>query len=695
MVAAAARSNVVSQRPTPPGVRARVAAARRELRVALALRALAAATLSFAGVHAVIWGLAAMLGSPALHRMPAGLAAAGLGALLAGGWSWRRATAAATDTSTALWLESQLPESRFALVTRLELDDAHAAVPALEAHVATLPVESRLRATIWPPLARNAAMAFGALIAVLALPRFGDGRTPASSLPTRRVANALAEWQVLVTPPAYTRRASEQLDNPVRVVAPTGARLRISGVLGASPVAMTVGATEVRVDSSAGTNRWTVELPMPRAAVALQASSGADRRVLLLEPVPDTVPTVTLQAPARDSVLRAPTGTLPLRAVARDDYGVSDAWFEVVISSGEGESFRFRTLVLGRRAGASTGATEMRAALTLDGLELSAGDLIHLRAVARDGNTVTGPGVGGSDTRTIRIARPDEYDSVAVEGAPPPDPKKGLLSQRMLIQLTEALVANARRLSRPQITEESRRIAKDQDALRRQVGDVVFSRLDDNGQSAEHAHDHSAMTPEQLMAEAQAEMRSAGAAVDFAEGESPVIAINRPLLEAYNAMWDASRALSVGEPKTALPPMYVALAAIQRARAAERIYLRGRPKDIVVDLAKVRLAGKTDGIGPGARRPRPSDADATRRLLARFNDALALLPRDVAGAVNQLLLLRADLLGTAPALAAPLAEAIDALQRGGDVTAPLAGAYRRLAGEPMQVQRASGWSVDP
>ncbi|MDX2184346.1 MAG: hypothetical protein SFW08_10240 [Gemmatimonadaceae bacterium] len=675
--------------------RTRVAAARRELRAARTVRALAAAGLAFAAIEAIAWGLAALLDIDALHRMPAGFVAAGLGALLAGWTVQRRATAAKSDTSTALWLESQLPELRFALVTRLELEDGHAAVPALEARVATVPVESRMRAVIWPPLLRLSAMAAVALMAVLAIPRLSDGRSSATPLPARRVANALADWQVSITPPAYTRRAAERYDNPVRVVAPTGAGVRVSGVLGVAPVAMSIGAAPVPVDSSGADNRWAVELPMPRAAVALNATSGAAQRVLLLEPIADSLPTATLQAPARDSVFRMPTGTLALRAVARDDYGVRDAWFEVIISSGEGESFRFRTLTLGRRAGAGAGPTELRAALTLDGLGLSAGDLIHLRAVARDGNTVTGPGVGGSDTRTLRIARPDEYDSVAVEGAPPPDPKKGILSQRMLIQLTEALVANARRLSHAQLTDESRRIAKDQDALRRQVGDVVFSRLDDNGQGAEHAHDHSAMTPEQLMAEAQAEMRNAGAAVDFAEGESPVIAINRPLLEAYNAMWDASRALSVGEPKAALPPMYVALAAIQRARAAERIYLRGRPKDIVVDLAKVRLAGKTDGIGPGPRRPRPSESDATRRLLGRFNDALALLPRDAAGAVNQLLLLRAELLGSAPTLAAPLADAIDALQRGGDVTGPLAAAYRRLAGEPAQIRPASGWSVDP
>jgi hypothetical protein len=69
-----------------------------------------------------------------------------------------------------------------------------------------------------------------------------------------------------------------------------------------------------------------------------------------------------------------------------------------------------------------------------------------------------------------------------------------------------------------------------------------------------------------------------------------VLAVNKPLLEAYNHMWDAGRALEIAEPRQALAPMRKAIAALQRARAAERIYLRGRPPTVVVDLNKVRGA---------------------------------------------------------------------------------------------------------
>ena len=58
-----------------------------------------------------------------------------------------------------------------------------------------------------------------------------------------------------------------------------------------------------------------------------------------------------------------------------------------------------------------------RATLGLDQLGLKPGDMVHLRAVARDGNDVSGPGLDASETRVLRVARAGEYDSVAVEGA--------------------------------------------------------------------------------------------------------------------------------------------------------------------------------------------------------------------------------------------------------------------------------------
>jgi hypothetical protein len=312
---------------------------------------------------------------------------------------------------------------------------------------------------------------------------------------------------------------------------------------------------------------------------------------------------------------------------------------------------------------------------------------VHLRAIAFDARADTTRGLGASETRTIRIARAGEYDSVAVEAAAPPEADKSLLSQRMLINMTEALVRQRRRVARESFAEEARRIGRDQARLRRQVSEIVFARLGDDP-TGEHfhgdGHDHSAqelrppLTPEELLKAAErATAAAADAAVEAVQDETPVVAINRPLLEAYDAMWDAGRELEQIAPERALPHMYRALAAIQRARAAERIYLRSRPPRAVVDIDRVRLQGRDRGA-PGPRTPRESMAPRDRAALDRFARVVSLVPTTAGAAADSLLLLRIELLDRNPRAAAALGEAAQALRTGGDATEPLRRARRAL-----------------
>jgi hypothetical protein len=370
------------------------------------------------------------------------------------------------------------------------------------------------------------------------------------------------------------------------------------------------------------------------------------------------------------------------------------------------------------------------ASLDLDALSLKPGDMVHLRAVAHDGNNVSGPGMGASETRVLRVARAGEYDSIAVEGAPPPEADKSLISQRMLIILTEALEKRRPTLVRETLVSESRTIARDQTRLRKRVGDIIFQRLGDNptgeegrdpdeavasdstqprvdstardsvrraaaraGRSAREiaAADSADSARAALLRAASAATGSGDEILDFEGDETPVVAINRPLLEAYNAMWEASRELDQGETGRALPPMRRALAAIQRARQAERIYLRGKAPVVVVDLARVRLTGKENGAG-SAREPRPPMDPAAARRAERLTAAIELAARSPAAAIDSLVLLRVASLDAAPPLAAALADALDAMRNGRDATSLLARARRIADGTVRGVGRLDAWS---
>jgi hypothetical protein len=331
--------------------------------------------------------------------------------------------------------------------------------------------------------------------------------------------------------------------------------------------------------------------------------------------------------------------------------------------------------------------------VSIDSLRLAPGDVVHIRLVARDRNPARDAGTGASETRVVRIARLGEYDSVAVEGAPPLDADTSAISQRMLILLTEALVRREPRLSRDTLVRESRAIGDDQSRLRRRVGEIIFSRLTGE-EGAEHSHEEEErrgeMTAEELLRAAEeATEHGAGEVLDFAEGESPVVAINRPLLEAYNAMWSAASELNVGEPSRALPHMYVALAAIERARQAERVYLRGRPAAVVVDVNRARLAGKRDSLPPATRAPlgRPGTAAPAQR----FAHAAELIGQSRQAAIDSLMLLRIEVLDTAPGSAAALGEVISSLREGGDVAPSLARARNVLAGAPRSYTTMRSW----
>lgn len=682
----------------------------RATRRAVAAAMLARALLRGAAAALLVLGAAAVAArwlplSPSAVRMAAAVAGLAVAAVAA------RRVRRLSLPAVALWVEERVPALEYALVTLAERGSAteapSTAGEALEAHAAGAqwaPVVRRAagRALAWPLLAVVAgallvavAPAAAARIAARATPGAGGGPGSPASARSR-----LKPLLVRVTPPPYSGAASSELRDPSAVTALVGSVVSVSGPGTPAGIAARVAERAVLVDGEAG--GWRARLRMPARPAAARFRDGDAERWLVLAPVPDSAPAVALTAPVRDSVFRTPSGALALAATALDDVGLARGGFEYIVSSGEGESFTFRSGTLGSRTFSGARRGTLAGLLDLTALALEPGDVVHVRAVARDANDVSGPGIGTSETRAVRVARAGEYDSVAVEGAPPPEADRSLVSQRMLILLTEALERKRPRLAREEVVRESSRIGVDQSRLRKAVGEIIFARLGDeaageHGHSPGDGHDHApgeappADAGEALLREAdRATGGDAGRALDFHGDETPVVAINRPLLEAYNAMWDASRELDAGEPARALPPMRRALAAIQRARAAERIYLRGRAPDVIVDVGKVRLAGKQDGTA-AARAPRPAAGDPARARQRRLASALAALQRTPSAALDSLLVLRVDALDGGPALAAALGEAIDRLRAGGDATAALARVRELAGGEAAARPELPAW----
>jgi hypothetical protein len=665
------------------------------------------------------------------------------------GWEWAPVLAAAvavlvmlgrpwsrlTVPRVALWIEEHVPRLEYALVTAVDPAAARADSSLLEQRIAAVSwsAETRratMRALLWPGTA--ALMGLGVLAAATRVDRVAAAATDATAVPRitkdgRPTQPPFARLSATVRAPAYAGGRVVRMESPGSIAALVGSSVTLEAPGTGAGISATIGdrsATLERADDS-----WRVSFTLGDKATLVRLRHSSGERIVALEPRADSVPTVRLTLPARDTVMRAARGSIALAADAHDDIGLTAASFEYIVSSGEGESFQFRSGTLGARRLDQSRDAALTALLSLDGLALKPGDMVHLRAVARDGNTMSGPGVGASETRVLRVARAGEYDSIAVEGAPPPEADKSLISQRMLIILTEALDRRRPTLARETLISESRTIARDQTTLRKRVGDIIFARLGNeptgeegrgpdepaadsapsradslardstrraaarSGRSAREvaAADSADSARAALLKAASAATGKGDEILDFEGDETPVVAINRPLLEAYNAMWEASRELDQGETGLALPPMRRALAAIQRARQAERIYLRGKAPSVVVDLVRVRLTGKDAGA-PSSRAPRVATDPAAARRAERVAAAIALAARSPAAAIDSVVLLRIESLDAAPPLAAALADALEAMRNGRDATGLLARARRIAEGGTRTSGRLGAWS---
>jgi hypothetical protein len=577
--------------------------------------------------------------------------------------------------------------------------------------------------------------------APVALRRAPAGDAVAASAVPAATADPLARLRVTVTPPAYAGQRARTLDAPTGVAALVGSTLVVEGAGDGSRVRATLdagtggpepelvavpgraaargdaprpAALPVRRDGAS----WRVALAMPSRPAVLRLAGPARARLVVLEPQADLPPRVTLDRPVRDTVLRTPAGAVPLRARADDDLALADGHFEWVVSSGEGENFTFRS---GRLGGAAFGGARgaLAAGLDLGALALKPGDVVHVRAVVRDRRP--GRRARRLETRRLRVARAGEYDSVAVEGAPPPAADTTALGQRMLLQLTEALVARARARraplgarpwppsrggsppTRPAPPARGRRGVRPRRRARarRPAPSTPTSTATGTTTSPPSACRSS---PPSRCSPPRAVPPAAG------RGRPPSPRASRPWWPSTSRC--SRRTTTCGTPAARSrspsrrgPSRRCAGRSPRssgRAPPSASTCAAGRRRP-VVDVNKVRLAGGVNGdtLAPAPRTAAlyaALDPAARGRALA-LDRALAGLARGgapAADAADSLALLRVRALGDAPALAAALGDALAALAGGGDASAPLARA-RRAAGAPAapggRAGGAAAWSA--
>ena len=444
--------------------------------------------------------------------------------------------------------------------------------------------------------------------------------------------------EVRINPPTYTGQRATVLRDPSSVAALTGSAITVRG---RGPVSGLTAATNGPLAISASDGGWSASLTMPANPAALRLTDRDYEKIIVLAPTADAAPKIVLSSPVHDTALRAPRLVVQLSATATDDIGLGEGHFEYMITTGSGEIFSARTIntPVVRFGGSRSGS--MTASLDLATLKLGEGDIVSMRAIAQDNNNLNGPGVASSDTAHHQIVRASEYDSLAIESAASPPLDSSVVSQRMLLLMAEKLVKEQPLLPRTDLVKRSTDIGELEDRIRRRVREILA-----DGEEAQ----------------IQEQPDSMAATVEQMEGTEEQINGGDPDLKtAYNALWKQYARFRSPRPSNALPPMRVALKSLDRARLANRVYLRGTPPRIIVDLKRVRLSGKEKGSS-NTRSPR-SFADSLRaRLPARFDALVETIDKDPRRAVSELAMMRVEALTSFPDAAAALGEASDAIR---------------------------------
>ena len=557
----------------------------------------------------------------------------------------------------ALWIEEHAPELRYALVTAIDARYSDRFGERLAPAIAEADPGSFVRRAAFRSLvpAGLVLLLTGASFAVMpANWRAAAVGAVGGATPTEvEMPNRLEVLRGSVTPPDYARAGGlerEEFDDPTTIAGLAGSAVDLHGLGIPGGIEILLGETPLEAIADGG-DGWQAGFTLPDSAVALELRDRQYRRLVVIAPRTDQAPSVELLLPRRDTTVRVIRGDIALQARMSDDIGLGGAFFESIVTMGQDEGhITFRRDTLERRSWRGARSSELSMTVPLADFQLGEGDMLSLRAVTFDNNTLTGPSYTTSETRVLRVATSSEYDSLAVEGAPPPNDTL-FLTLRYIIQLTEEIDAKKHRMDRDLFVDSAMSIGLQ---LRRVI-----------------------RTVEQM----QVEWTMEG-----------VFDPNPLLAEAHEALWEGARALYIAETGEALPPLWAALKLLQEFALAERYYFRGQPPELLVNLGRVRLQGHDTGYA-APRVRRPISGEKRRELLELYTKSVQFLEAAPDSSLNTLMLMQVDALRDFPDLASHLGEAIEAIRDGEDASQPLAEVRRFLEGSTIIRRRLTSWSA--
>ena len=549
--------------------------ARLRLRTALWTLAAAGATAGAVAVAAMAFGA-----TPSVRFAAAGVAGLGVAIWMLRAYGSVTAIAAAACIENCYSLDNLV-------VTTVELHEAPRAISIgireeisrqAEARVSGLDVTRVV--PMAQPLAVALAVGIGAA-AIMTLGSSGGAWTRPSVLEASASARApgIDSVTVQVVPPAYSQRPAETLTAPVQVIVVAGSRVRLMVTTTAEGVVAELAglpALQLTHERDGFTGEWLADRS---TAVAIRPAAGASRetRFLSVIVVPDAPPVVRVPTPGRDVAIVGTKGRITLEVDTQDDLGLASLVVKFTKASGGGESLTFTEgevpLTISRP---DSRHWRGRAEWILDGLDLSDGDVLVYRAIARDRNPHGRP--VQSEQYLVEVGR--LAGAVGSGFALPAEEKKYAISQQMVIYKTEQLIASATGKASPTRSlganslpgrslgegwvEQNQMLAIEQRMVRAEVVFLGGGEVQDEVEEAAHSHEV-----------AEGRLANTGRA---------------EMLRAINFMSQAEALLNDGNAVDALVREREALRSLERAFDRRRYFLRTLPDRSRIDVTR-RLTG--------------------------------------------------------------------------------------------------------
>ena len=393
---------------------------------------------------------------------------------------------------------------------------------------------------------------------------------------------------VHVTPPAYSGRRDETFRSPVQIGVLAGSRVRLEVASAADGVTAEIAGQPLLTLTRTGAGFAGEWIAAHATAIAIRPAGGEgrDAKFLSVMVVPDAPPILRVPTPGRDVTVAGPGGRITIEVDAQDDLALASLAVQFTKASGGGEALTFTE---GEVPLNITRADERhwrgRADWVLDALELTEGDVLVYRAIARDRNP------------NGRAVQSEQY-LVEVGGrsaaggsgfALPAEEKKYAISQQMVIYKTEQLIASAKgkglasRSPGDGWLDQHRLLAIEQRMVRAEAGVLGGDEVHDEVEEAQQSQDL-----------VEGRLENAGLA---------------EMLKAINFMSRAEAQLNDGRAVEALALEREALRSLERAFDRRRYFLRTLPDRSRIDATR-RLSGEVKDARSWARDRRRADPSA-------------------------------------------------------------------------------------